>query len=366
MTRFTNYSQAAQTWRADRAQLEEAGVVLHGVETYLVEGWGRDFNLAMDAQPTLSTTPNSGIPAFLTTMVDPAIIEILFAPTKAVDIFGEVKKGSWLDETAMFPVVEHTGEVSSYGDFVTNGRTGANTNFPQRQSYLFQTIKEYGERELERMGLARISWAAEMDKAAAGNMRRFTNLTYFRGVDGLENYGLLNDPGLSAALTPSTKVAGGVTWFSNGAPNATANEVYNDILTVFQQLVNQSTGLVDRETKLTLALGPTSAVAMGFTNAFGITTRDILAQEFPNLKIETAVQYQVVSSSNPQGNAAGNLVQLIADEVEGQDVGYCAFNEKMRTHPVIRDLSSFKQKVSAGTWGAIVRMPIGIAQMVGI
>ncbi len=366
MTRFTNHRQAAQAFREDKAQLEAAGVVLHGTESYLVDSFATNLNLAMDAQPQLVTTPNSGIPAFLTTMIDPAVIEVLFAPTKAADIFGEVKKGDWLTETAMFPVVEHAGEVSSYGDFATNGHTTSNTNFPQRQSYLFQTIKEYGERELERAGLARISWVAEQDKAAAGNMRRFSNLTYFFGVAGLENYGLLNDPNLSAALTPSTKAAGGVTWFVNGAPNATANEVYNDILSIFQQLVSQSTGIIDRESKLTLALGPTVAVAMGFTNAFGITTRAILAQEFPNLKIETAVQYQAVSASNPQGNAAGNLVQLIADEVEGQDVGYCAFNEKMRTHPVIRDLSSFRQKVSGGTWGSIIRMPMGIAEMVGV
>lgn len=364
---FNNYSEAKAAFAADSARLQDLGVVLHDVKSYTPDGWGADFDLAMDAQPALSTTPNSGIPQFLTTTIDPSVIEILFAPTKAVNIFGEVRKGNWLDETVLFPVVEHTGEVSSYGDFAENGHTGANTNWPSRQSYLYQTVKEYGEREIERAGLARISWAAEMDKACAGNMMRFANQTYFFGVQGLENYGLLNDPNLSASLTPSTKAAGGVTWFTaGGAPNASANEVYNDILSIFTQLVAQTTGLVDRESKMVLAMGPSTAVALGFINAFGLVVRAMLKEEFPNLRIETAVQYEALSASNPQGNAAGNLVQLIAEEIESQDTGYCAFNEKMRTHPVIRGLSSFKQKVTGGTWGAIIRMPLGFASMVGV
>src|SRR6185503_6176542 len=134
-----------------------------------------------------------------------------------------------------FPVVEHTGEVSSYGDYSMNGRAGVNTNWPQRQAYLFQTIKEYGERELERAGLARISWVSEIDKGAATVLNKFQNLTYFFGVQGLQNYGLLNDPNLSAALTPATKAAGGVKWVLSGVINATANEVYADIQAIFIQ-----------------------------------------------------------------------------------------------------------------------------------
>ncbi len=64
--------------------------------------------------------------------------------------------------------------------------------------------------------------------------------------------------------------------------------------------------------------------------------------------------------------AAGNLIQLIATKVEGQDTGYCTFNEKLRTHAIVRDLSSFKQKHTSGTWGCIVRQPFAIAQMIGV
>lgn len=361
-----NHSEAVTQWRSDAPAWIERGIILPDVKAYKSDDFGRNFGLAMDAQPALVTTSNAGIPAFLTTMVDPDVIRILLAPNKAATIFGEVKKGSWLDETAMFPTVERTGEVSSYGDYNENGGAGINTSWPQRQSYLFQTMKEYGEREMERAGLARINWASEIDGSAATVLMKYSNLAYFFGVGGLQNYGLTNDPNLSAVLTPATKAATGVKWIVNGAVVATANEVYNDIQSIYLQLVAQTAGLVDQETKIVLAMSPSSAVALTATNTFNVNVADLLKKNFPNLRIETAIQYGAVSASNPQGIAGGNLVQMIAESLDGQDTGYCAFNEKMRAHPVIRAVSSFKQKVTSGVWGAIIRQPAAIAGMLGV
>jgi hypothetical protein len=362
-----SYDQARETWEAFAPRLARNGIVpLDSVRTFIPEPWKQNLNMALDAQPSLVTEANSAVPAFLTTMIDPKVYEILFAPNRAAEIFGEERKGTWLDETAMFPVVEHGGEVSTYGDYNENGHATANTNWPQRQSYLFQIVKEYGERELERAGLAKISWVSEIDQAASTIMNKFLNLTYFFGVSALQNYGLLNDPNLTAALTPASKAAGGTKWISNGVVVATANEIYNDIQSIYLQLVNQTTGLVEQDTPLVLAMSPSSAVALTQTNSFNVNVFDLLKKNFPNLRLETAVQYGALTSTNPQGVAAGNLVQLIAESVEGQDVGYCAFNEKMRSHPIIRAMSSFRQKATGGTWGAIIRFPAGIAAMVGV
>lgn len=365
---FHNIQDAKAAWAADSASLEQLGAVFPDAISYTTEAMKRDFTLAMDALPTLSTTPNAAIPAFLTTMVDPQVFKILFAPTNAAKILGEVRKGSWTDQTTMFPMVEHTGEVASYGDHSENGRAGANTSFPQRQSYLYQTIVEYGELELERAGLAKINYVSELDASAATTMNRFQNLSYFYGVSGLQNYGLLNDPNLSASLSPATKAspASGNTWFNSSAPNCTANEVYNDILALFTALVTQSGGLVDAETAMVLAMSPVSHVALSFTNSFGLTAMDMLKKSYPNIRIETAVQYGVKSAANPQGVTGGNLMQLIATNVEGQETGYCSFNEKMRSHPIIRQLSSYRQKRTGGTWGAVIRQPFAITSMLGI
>lgn len=363
-----NYATAQATWRSDRARLEQLGVFLPpSVDTYTPPDWKSDIGLAMDALPTLFTSPNSAVPAILTTMIDPDVFEILFAPSKAAEILGgEVKRGTWLDDTILFPVVEATGEVSSYGDFNNNGRAGVNTSWPQRQAYLFQLIKEYGEREMERAGLAKINWVSEIDKAATLTMNKFMNYSYFFGIAGLQNYGLLNDPSLSAAITPSTKAAGGTAWIVNGFINATANEIYADIEALFYRLTTQTAGLVQQDTPMTLALSPAAAVALTATNSFNVNVNDLLKKNFPNITIVTAMQYGALTASNTQGVAAGNFVQLFAADIEGQKTGFPAYNEKMRAHPVIRHMSSFRQKVSGGTWGAVLRMPAAVAAMVGV
>lgn len=365
---FTNLSEAMEAFQGDVSMLALQGIHLPPETTsYLPSTFRKNFALAMDAAGTLTTTPNTGVPSMLTTMIDPTIIEILFAPNKAAEIITEMQKGSWIDDTIMFPVVEHDGEVSSYGDFNENGHSGANTNWPNRQSYLFQVVKEYGERELERAGLAKLNWVSEIDKAAATVLNKFQNLTYFFGVGGLLNFGLLNDPSLPASLTPGTKAVNSPFWINaSGAVTATANEVFTDIQSIFAQLVANSGGLIEATDKLVLSMSPAVAVALTATNTFNVNVYDLLKKNFPNIRFETAVQYGKLTATNPQGIAAGNLVQMICETVEGQQTGFAAYNEKMRAHSIIKAMSSFKQKVSAGTWGTVIRQPFAIASMIGV
>ncbi len=311
-----------------------------------------DHSIAMDAQPALVTTSNAGIPAFLTNYLDPEVIEVLFTPNKAVNILGEQIKGNWTTQTAMFPMVESTGEVSSYGDFNANGSANANVNWVTRQSYLFQTITQWGELELDRAGEGKINWAQQLNKASALVLNKFMNNSYFYGISGLENYGLLNDPSLTAPITPSTKAAGGTTWNAG-----TSAEIFTDVVSLFEQLVAQTNGLVDRESKMVLATAPQAEANFTKTNLYNVNVTDQIKKNFPNLRIETAVQY---------AGTAGTLVQLIAEDLEGEKVGYCAYNEKLRAHPIKVDLSSYQQKKTGGTWGAVIRYPVAIAGMLGV
>jgi hypothetical protein len=362
-----NVQESMQAWRSHAAMHEARGIVLPDVKAYLPDEYRHNFQMAMDAQPALFTTPNSSVPAYLTTYFDPEIVRVKFALNKAAQIFGETKRGTWIDSTWQIQMLEVTGEVSTYGDYNENGRAGINTQWEYRQNYIYQTMMEVGDRELEVAGLARLNYVSEVNGAAAYNLDKFLNFSYFFGISGLRNYGLLNDPSLSAALTPSAKQNGGTAWMtSTNAPNASPNEVYNDILTLITQLVSQTAGLVNAESKMVLAMSPVSKMAMNAENSFGVTTKQLMADNFPNIRIEDAVQYGAQSTLNPQGNLAGNLVQLIAENVDGQDTGFCAFSDKMRASPMIRATSSFKQKLVAGTWGAVIKMPIAIALMVGV
>jgi hypothetical protein len=342
------------------------GIEFPGATQFSRPEWARDLNLAMDAQPALVTVPNSGIPAYLTFFMDPDVLRILTSPNEAAEIYGEKQKGDWTSTTLIFPVVERTYEVSSYGDFNNNGRAGINTNFPERQPYLYQTVTEYGDLEIERVGLAKIGFVAEQKEAAIDGLNKFGNLTYFRGVAGLANYGSLNDPSLYPAIAPSPKAAGGLAWLNGNNPSASANEIFADIQALVIQIINQSGGLLNTKSEFVLGMSPRSDGALTATNSFNVNVAALLKGNFPNLTVKTAIQFGALTAQNPQGNAVGEIVQLYAPKAGGQDSGYCSFNTKLRAGPVVRELSAYKQKMTQGSSGFILRQPYAVATMVGV
>ena len=343
---------------ANFARLErDYGIVLPGAVGFIQ----RDTNggLAMDAQPQLFTTNNSGIPNYLTTYVDPDVIRAVYAPNKAVQIVGEeTRKGDWTKIAAAFPVVESAGAVGSYGDYSTNGSSSANVNFVQRESYHYQTFCNWGDRELEMYAEASINYSNEVQMSAVLVLNKFQNLSYFFGIAGLQCYGLLNDPSLTAALTPVTKSAGGTGWAL-----ATPNEILVDYQKMVAGLIAQSAGLIDNDSELVLAGPPVTLSYLANANSFNVKARDLLLGATPKVRFETAVQYNANSNA---GSSGINTLQLICPALEGRRTAICAFTEKLRTHRLIADTSSYKQKRSQGTWGTIIARPLAIAAMVGV
>lgn len=295
--------------------------------------------VAMDAAPLL-TAPNAGILSMFTTYVDPRVIEILVEPMKAAQIFGETKKGSWVDDFLQFPIAESTGETSSYDDFSENGVSNTNVNWETRDTYYYQSIIELGEREVERAGAAKLDWVSRKQISCALTLNKFQNKTYFNGVSGLRNWGILNDPSLLAAV-PFT------TWATKDG-----QAVYDDIRYLFQELISQAQGLVDRNEKMTLLLSPEAETNFTKTNQYNVNVSDLLKKNFPNMRVETAPE---------MSTQAGEAIKLIVDSYEGVDTVEPTFTEKMRVHPMVLGLSSWRQKRSQGTVGTIIYRPIMVA-----
>lgn len=339
--------------RNDELQvLAKRGIVVPSYSEYLKEEWRADPALALDAQPTTVTAQNVGIPAYLANLLDPKAVRVLVAPMKAAQIATEAKKGDWTTVTAQFAVVESTGEVSSYGDYNNNGSAGSNYNWVPRQSYHFQTITQYGDRETEMFGLAQINYVSDLNYSSALLLSKFMNSTYLYGVQGLQNFGLLNDPSLPTPITAGTKAAGGTTWAV-----ALAVEIFNDVLALYTQLQTQMQGLVDRDTPMTLALSPIIEPYLGRVTSYTLASvRQAIKENWPNLKIITAPEYNT---------AGGELMQLYVDEFEGDKTAITAFTEKMRAGRVVPDLSSFRQKKIGGSFGAIIKRPVAVAQGLG-
>ena len=340
--------------KANRDWLEARGVIYPPEATVLKKGWRDNPKMIFDAYPTLTTSQNIGIPAYLANLLDPEWTHVLFAPMKSAEVYGEVKKGDWTTITIQFPMVESTGEVATYGDYDNNGSVGSNYNWVPRQSYHTQTITQYGDRETEMFGLAQVNYVADLNRSSALVLNKFSNKRNFFGIAGMPNYGGLNDPSLPTPISPTTKQGGGTTWAV-----ARADEIYNDILLAYQTLVSQLKGYaIDRNTKLTLAMSPNIEPYLGKVTQYTLApVRSAIQTEWPNLRIISAPEYST---------ASGELMQLFVDEIDGEKSAYCAFTEKLRAGRVVPDLSSYKQKKTEGGWGTIIRRPLAFVQMLGM
>ncbi|MBB0026819.1 major capsid family protein [Ralstonia pickettii] len=332
-------------------QLSAYGIHLpHGAEL-LTDASKSKLIAAMDAAGPLVTQPNNGIPQMLTNYFDPRVIEVLVAPMNAELLYPPVQKGDWTTSTATFMSVESTGETATYGDYSGNGQSGHNVNFPARQNYGFQTNTQWGDKQMAVAAKARLDYAGRQQLASALILRKKENAIFLFGVAGLQNYGLTNDPALSAPVAPTTG-AGGTTWDAK-----TSDEIYADFVLLWKNLIAAGNGLINTKSRVKVGIPNVSEQNLTKQNAYGQVLRDRLKLAYPNMEIETIPEF---------ATGSGNLVQMIAVDVEGQPTGELAYAERMRAHGVVRRDSSYSEKKSGHAYGAVLYYPNFIQQMLGV
>ena len=308
--------------------------------------------LAMDA--ALQTVPNIGIPSVLTSYVDTEITSVLYDPRNATKLADEVKMGSWTTSTAIFKVLEATGFVAPYGDFSSKGRGGVNYNFPRREQALFQTIIEYGDLESDLSAEAKLNLIADKQKGAATTVAIAANKFYLRGVAGREVYGLLNDPNLAPAIAAAaTGTSSSTKW-----ADKTMLQIYNDIIALFTELVEQNPNIT-QDMPITLALSPSSNVQLGKTTDFGMSVMESLKNFFVGgIEIVVLPELEAVNGDK--------TAYMKVKSILGENVALNAFGEKFRMFPVVRDLSGNRQKVAFSTYGGIIKHVDCVATMTGL
>lgn len=336
-----NFNEAMQKMR-------EKGFVFDGAKAFITAS--NIDRIAQDA--ALVTAPNAGVPAVMTTYIDPAVVEILTAPTNAREIFGETKKGDWTDTHAIFKAVEPTGESTPYTDYGNGAMADVNVTYPVRENYIAQTHIRYGEREMAVSGRAAINLASEKQRSAATIINREQNKFYLLGVEGKSIYGLLNDPNLPEALTPATVNTSDTLW-----EDKTTQQIYDDILAMASALFKNSQGLIDEKSDLVLAVPPTVSVLLGKATDFNVSVKDMLIKYFDNISFVTLPELAASS---------GDTVMLIARSVQGQPTAQLAYSEKMRAFQLIPNTSSWEQKFAFGTYGCILYRPFAVASMTGV
>lgn len=304
----------------------------------------------------LVTQTNNGVPLWMLTYFDPKVIEILTSPLRAEKIFKPEKRGDWTNPIMQFNLIEHTGEVQPYGDYSEDGDANVNVNYPIRQSYTGQTMATWGDKQIAEYGKAKINYHQQKEIAAAKTVKIAHNTIWFYGVAGLMNYGILNDPDLPTPVAPVSQGAL-VTWAQKATNPNGALYIYEDIRTLYTNIVDSSEGLISMDDKMKLVLSNTASTYLAVKSQYNVSVRESLKEAFPNLEIVTAPEYSTT---------AGELVQLIVDELEGVPTGILAYTELERSHGVVRAVSSYKEKKSFGSWGSVIFRPFGIAGMLGV
>lgn len=331
-------------------QVKALGFIFPGARMWATkENMGR---IAQDA--ALITTPNTGVPAEFLAYIDPTVIEILTAPRRAREIFAEEKKGDWTAPYFKWRVDEMVGRTEPYSDYANGTTSGVNSEWMTRQQYVFQTTITYGDLETAMSSAVKVNLAAAKQRAAARVIDVDANKFALRGVQGREIYGILNDPNLPASITAAATGTGGSTKWAD----KTTQQIYNDILALFAQLTQQSSGFIDNDTPLKLVLSPEMSVRLGAATDFNISVLDMLNKYFRSLIIVTLPEMHSAM--------AGETVMLIAPEVAGQKTGVLPFGEKIRAGRIVPELSSFRQKFSASTYGGLIKQPYAVASMTGM
>ena len=308
--------------------------------------------LAADA--ALITAPNSGVPVELLAYLDPTVVEILTAPRRARELAPEVKKGDWTTSYAKWMLTEPVGGTQPYSDYAQGITSDVNNNWAVREQYLFQTTIKYGDLETAVSSVARVNLAAAKQKAAANIIDIDYNKFALLGVKDREIYGLLNDPNLPDSITPEAVGEGSSLLWSK----KTTVQIYNDVLKLFNQLSVQSSGLIDYDSPLVLAMSPQQSTYLGSATDFNVSVLDMLRKNFRSLDIVTVPELADVNS--------GQTVMLFAREVSGQRTAEIGFSIKVQAGRVVPDLSSLKQKWTSSTYGGIVYMPFAFATMTGV
>jgi hypothetical protein len=144
--------------------------------------------------------------------------------------------------------------------------------------------------------------------------------------------------------------------WSDKAARGASQDIVNDVsVTAFNALQAQMGGNVDENTDLLLLVGSNQVGTLnGATNSFGLTPLAQLKTIFKNLEVQFAPEYDV-----------SHTFQLIARNAIGESVVKDLFTYKYRSHGIVRDTSSMKQKISCGSGGCGLLASLAVVTLSG-
>lgn len=321
-----------------------------------------DFSrMAMDELPYgMPLAPNNiGIPWQYLSYIDRVVIRAILAPLTAEQIFPLEVRGPWNTRTAQYTHLEHGGFIADYGDRSHEGGTSFNTHLPNLDFYMFQTIVSVGDLEDADFSSFGFSAMTEKEIAAADIINRALNYMAFFGVNGLNNWGIINNPYANASISviPDPEAANPNTVLFS---EMSALGLYNNVRALVMALTRQSMGRITARSKLVLSASPSVIVALETAaNNYGLLSGDFISKAMPGLS------FVAVPEFSEEVNGESEIINLVAPDFAARSTGTLLVNSRMKSHGPVRNISDIEEKKSAGSGGFMLHYPMGMATMIG-
>lgn len=253
----------------------------------------QDRNVLSDLSQRLGITMDSLVPPnfaagipnalqFLQTFL-PGVVRVVTTPRKIDELIGIDTVGSWEDEEILVRLMESLGVASPYTDLANIPLASYNPGIERRTVVRFEQGFRTGPLEEARTSRADIDSRGEKRTAAIASLDFTRNEVGFFGYNNGANrtFGLLNDPGLPAAVAVPAGAGGDTEWDSK-----TFLEIVSDLRTILEGIRSRSGGTVDpTTTSITLALPDSAMGAMGMVSDFGNSVSDWLQKTYSRVRI---------------------------------------------------------------------------------
>ncbi len=315
----------------------------------------------------LISTPNINASLGALNYINPQAIEVLTAVRTADRIAKPTKVATWGDTSYTIQVKEYTGVATPDDGSAFDGKkSGLN------YSYYIRGIKYFcdgwGTNDIEQSQYSKVKTNVVDDKvkASMNTLSINRNLTFFKGIEETWNqnniypvYGLLNDPNLKSYNVVEATQSGSTYWADKDP-----NQIANDVIQAYGQLIDQTGALVEEETNRTLKLVVSSHSYTYLIKPYSLaatlfTAQMIIEQNIPGIEI-------ICSPELNNANNSSDVFYLIYENSAYGETISNPYVEMARAYPIFVQDSETSQKISSGILGCIVNIPMFITRWTGI
>lgn len=304
-----------------------------------------------DADGVGLTLTNNAIAAGLLTHLTQEIVNVITRKRTAEIVVGQVKKVlSWDQNDLAQPILEHLGDVAKYSDYGNPPATSLNPTFAYTGHERLSTTVRVGDLEAKQMANAHIDAHSQKIFAAMEALAIKLNDIAFKGAGKPTNsvypvYGILNHPDLPAYKQLNNLGITGTMSFDN---------IYGSIQDMVQEIISASKGHIGMDADFYLCVPNSLAKIMTVLNNFGMSLRQILKDNYPNMKIEMIPEF--VNAYND----TNDVMYLRAENKDMANVSPTAIIgiSQVAMASAVEQHPNFTEQVfSSGTAGVILYKP---------